>query len=175
MADHENEDNPVAPEDSAPFEQQEAPAISGSDRRDEESQKKGGGCVLGVLAVASVLLTLAALVAPNFIRARARGHLTACKSNLKNIGTAAEMYSTDWGGNYPERLEQLVPKYLKSIPDCPSAGRPTYFYQTGVDVGYNRPRFKDYYFMMCMGKHHTNVSVAEDYPQYDGISGLIER
>jgi hypothetical protein len=34
-----------------------------------------------------------------------QGQLTACKSNLKNIGTGMEMYSTDNGAqaaNYPQ-------------------------------------------------------------------------
>lgn len=67
-----------------------------------------------------VIAVLAAVLVPNFIKARRQGQLTACKSNLKNVATALEMYSTDAMGQYPERLDRLVPKYLKSIPGCPS-------------------------------------------------------
>jgi len=42
--------------------------------------------------------------------------LTAMKSNLKNIGTALEMYSSDHKGRYPEKLDYLTPDYLKTLP-----------------------------------------------------------
>jgi hypothetical protein len=51
---------------------------------------------------------------------------SACKSNLKNIGTALEMYSSDHGGEYPPSLATLSPEYLKRIPECPLAGQDTY-------------------------------------------------
>lgn len=54
-----------------------------------------------------VIAILAAILVPNFIRARAQGQFTACKSNLKNVGVALEMYSSDHAGvdaaaNYPQ-------------------------------------------------------------------------
>ena len=106
---------------------------------------------------------------------RSGGSLTACKSNLKNIGTAMEMYSTDWSGKYPEDINMLTPNYLKTIPECPTANEITYTLQTGESAAYNDQGFKDYYFLQCEGENHTNVSVPANYPQYDGIQGLIER
>ncbi|MBX3166038.1 MAG: hypothetical protein KF760_01455 [Candidatus Eremiobacteraeota bacterium] len=59
--------------------------------------------------------------------AQTRGQTIACKSNLKNIATALEMYSTDYGGRYPENTGPLVSgNYLKTIPTCPAAGKDTY-------------------------------------------------
>lgn len=52
--------------------------------------------------------------------------LTQCKSNLKNIGTAMEMYSTDCGGRFPHDASCLTPNYLKRIPTCPTVGSDTY-------------------------------------------------
>ena len=69
---------------------------------------------------------LGALLVPNFIRCSCQGPLTACKSNLKNIGIALEMYSTDHSGKYPGSLSALVPEYLKQIPVCGAAGYSTY-------------------------------------------------
>lgn len=54
------------------------------------------------------------------------GQRTACSSNLKNVATALEMYSTDNAGRYPETLQPLAPNYLKTIPTCPSAHKDTY-------------------------------------------------
>ena len=142
---------------------------------EDPEKKKKGGCLspLGFFVILGVTGVLAAILVPNFIRARSRGQLTACKSNLKNIGTAFAMYSTDYRGMYPKTLDLLTPNYLKSIPECPSAGRVTYTMKS--TAAYNTAGFQDYYFIRCEGKNHTAVSVAENYPQYDGIQGLIER
>ena len=95
-----------------------------------------------------------------------------CKSNLKNIGTALEMYSTDRGGKYPKTLQQLVPNYLKTMPECRSSEKP-YRYLTGKNVAYNT-EYEDYYFLMCEGDNHDAYAMKPNYPQYDGIHGLIE-
>ena len=88
------------------------------------------------------------------------------------------MYSSDWEGKYPSSLSQLTPKYLKTIPECPAAGSVTYKSLIGPGTAYNTGTangFQDYYFIYCGGENHAAVSVPENYPQYDGISGLIER
>lgn len=113
-----------------------------------------------------------AILVPNFIRARSQGQSTACKSNLKNIGTALEMYSTDWSGAYPDSMAKLTPNYLRTIPDCPVAGKNTY------SDSYSRIKTKegwDSYQVFCKGANHTAVSIPADYPAYNGIVGLQER
>lgn len=101
--------------------------------------------------------------------------MTACKSNLKNIGTAQEMYATDFSGHYAADFALLTPNYLKTIPDCPAAGDVTYQMNLGTSVAYNKAGFEDYYFLQCSGTHHVAVSIPANYPQYDGIQGLIDR
>ncbi|CAN0409467.1 unnamed protein product, partial [Phaeothamnion confervicola] len=49
-----------------------------------------------------------------------------CKSNLKNLATALEFYSTDNAGRYPNSISKIVPGYLKTLPLCPSAGTDSY-------------------------------------------------
>lgn len=82
---------------------------------------------------------LASILVPNFMRTRARGHLTSCKSNLKNIGTALDMYASDWEGHYPESLLALSPNYLQTIPPCTGAGKDSYSpsYEVRKDLGYH--------------------------------------
>jgi hypothetical protein len=109
------------------------------------------------------------------VRARAQGQLTACKSNLKNIGTALEMYSTDNGGKYPEGLGALTPKYLKTIPECPAAMTMTYLAQWGPTAEDNTGEYLDFYSVRCAGKHHASLRVDSDYPRYTSVVGLIER
>lgn len=72
------------------------------------------------------ILLLLLLLTTGCASARSLGQYSSCLSNLKNVGTALEMYSTDAAGRYPARLAQLVPNYLVSIPTCPTAGRDTY-------------------------------------------------
>ena len=124
--------------------------------------------VLSLVVVVVLISVMASILVPNFLRARARGQLTACKSNCKNIGTALEMYSTDNQARYPVSLSQLVPKYLKTIPTCPSAGQVTY----GNYVSASEP---DVYTFCCAGENHRSSSTAPNYPQFNAVQGLIER
>lgn len=140
----------------------------------EKKKKTRGPSLLSVLAWGSILLVLAAILIPNRTRARSRGSLTACKSNLKNIGTALEMYSTDYAGKYPSSLEAVIPNYLKTIPECPSAGTVTYRASFGLNAPMNKG-YEDYYYVECYGENHTSVSVTGNYPAYNGIHGLVER
>ncbi|MEW6282805.1 MAG: hypothetical protein AB1758_29610 [Candidatus Eremiobacterota bacterium] len=97
--------------------------------------------------------------------------MTACKSNLKNIGTALEtfysdVYDGEGAGRYPSGLGELTPNYLKALPICPSAGTVTYDYRAAGDR----------YTFVCRGTHHKGVGItAADYPQYTSVQGLIER
>ncbi len=109
----------------------------------------------------------APLLIPNFIKARGQGQLTACKSNQKNLATALEMWSTDHSGHYPERLSEVVPDYLRSLPTCPSAGKDTY------SPSYSSGTSPDRFQFFCQGHHHSATDA--NYPQYTSEQGLIER
>jgi hypothetical protein len=102
---------------------------------------------LRTFGLLGMILTVAvALVVPNFFRARERGRLTACKSNLKHIGTGLEMYSTDWSGHYPSSSGKLTPNYLKTIPSCPGENGGDYLVKTWGEPW-------DGYFIYCLGNH----------------------
>lgn len=139
-------------------------------------RRSGGFTLIELMIVIAIIAILAAILVPNFIRARAQGQLTACKSNLKNIGTALEMYSTDWAGKYPGTTSALTPNYLKTIPLCPAAASNTYVATFGTGAAFNAtPAYQDYYYVSCTTANHLAVSVTGNYPAYNGIAGLIER
>jgi hypothetical protein len=64
----------------------------------------------------------------NYLRARVQGQLTACKSNLKNIGTAMEMYGSD-------TTEALVPGLLPVRAAIPERGKAYTFEQIMLTSG----------------------------------------
>ena len=93
-----------------------------------------------------------------------------CKSNLKNLATALEMWSSDHGGRYPKRLDLLVPTYLKEIPQCPVAHQDTY------SRNYRSQSRPDTFALCCTGSNHPQFNGPNypNYPAYTAESGLID-
>lgn len=119
------------------------------------------GCLLACVVGALLLLVI---LFP--ARTHCHGTFTACKSNLKNLGTALEMYATDHR-DYPARLEALTPHILRAVPTCPLAGRDTYsarFVSTATA-----------YTVLCAGENHSDVEAPPNYPQYTSGEGLREK
>jgi len=144
-------------------------------------QKKGlstcmiVGIVLAIVGFFGLIAVgiLAAIIVPNFLKSRAMGQFTACKSNCKNIGTALEMYSTDFKGHYPPSLDCVTPNYLKNIPTCPSAEKDTYSESYTSTIGDPKTGTPDSYSFFCQGEYHKIVSNTRDCPRYDSMNGLI--
>jgi len=140
-------------------------------------QSRGGAAaVVAVVAVVGLCMligiaVLAAILVPNFIRARAQGQYTACTSNLKNIATALEMWSTDHEGRYPTSLSQLVEgdSYLRTIPMCPAAEADTY------SRTYRSSAHPDRFTVECSGHNHGALGAGPGYPQYSSTHGLQDR
>ena len=88
----------------------------------------GSLCRGGDLMVMTVCMAIgAAILVPNFVKARQHGQLRACKSNLLTLATVCEMWAADHGDRYPATLEQVLApsgeggwRYLQQMPECPS-------------------------------------------------------
>src|SRR5438552_17411885 len=56
---------------------------------------QAGFTLIELLIVVAILAILAAVLIPNFLRARAQSQYAASKGNLKNLATALESYFVD--------------------------------------------------------------------------------
>lgn len=91
-----------------------------------------------------------------------------CAANLVGIGDAIRDYHVETG-RYPQSLKELVPKYLKGVPECPVALRDTY--SRGYE--HNAAGFTLY----CTAAHKIWVSGRGEveYWQYTSSEGLVRR
>jgi prepilin-type N-terminal cleavage/methylation domain-containing protein/prepilin-type processing-associated H-X9-DG protein len=111
--------------------------------------------LIELLVVIAIIAILAAILFPVFARAREAARKTQCVSNLRQLGTAAQMYVQDHDGQYfphdwatghywfgqvsggnVDRTRGLLYSYLKNseIQKCPSfTGGPKY---GGATAGY---------------------------------------
>ncbi|HEU4754760.1 MAG TPA: DUF1559 domain-containing protein, partial [Armatimonadota bacterium] len=60
-----------------------------------------GFTLIELLVVIAIIAILAAILFPVFARAREAARQTACASNLRQLGTALNMYAQDYEGGYP--------------------------------------------------------------------------
>lgn len=71
-----------------------------------------GFTLIELLVVIAIIAILAAILFPVFARAREAARATSCKSNLKQIGTAAMMYAQD----YDEKVASAFIYYNQTAP-----------------------------------------------------------
>lgn len=143
-----------------------------------EGQVKGRSSLRFAVLHLLALLFLLGFGALHWRKERIRGQLSACKSNVHNMGIAMEMYSVDWGWRYPVGLNKkskLTPNYLRTIPLCPAAGRDTYVVQTGPGAEGNTRLAREYYIIACRGSHHRGLGVPTNYPKRSSTVGVLER
>ena len=64
-----------------------------------------GFTLIELLVVIAIIAILAALLFPTLSAARSSARTAVCQSNLKQIGTAVQVYAQDWDGAYPFGLD----------------------------------------------------------------------
>lgn len=87
------------------------------------NRNERGFTLIELLIVVAIIAILASILIPNFLRARAQSQIATSKGNLKNVATALESYSVDYGA-YPPSAGSLVPNYTQVLPKDPCTGAP---------------------------------------------------
>lgn len=122
-----------------------------------------------------VNVLLIALLVPLFFlgmqraeRVRKANDYPGCSRNLQLIGAVLHQYSVKHNGTLPQKLSDLTPGYIESIPTCPSAGEDTY------SDSYKWDNATGNFTVCCKGHHHRSSKLQESFPRYSVIDGLEE-
>lgn len=107
---------------------------------------------LAILAF-SILVVLVA-----YTTAGRQGDLIACQAFLTHLGGDLAQYAKDNGGRYPASLQDLVPKYVPSVPQCPRSDKP-YLYEH-TDAGFK---------VSCQG-HHPGLKPGNPYVDTERVA-----
>jgi hypothetical protein len=99
------------------------------------------------------------------------GKYKACMSHCRSIAKAINKYAEDHNGEYPDKLDQLIPKYLKQIPTCPTVNKDTY------SNSYEYIKFKGnkWFIFYCEGDNHSAMNLAPNYPRYTADKKMMDR
>ena len=66
-----------------------------------------GFSLIELLVVVAIILIIAAIAIPNFMRARMAANEASAAENVRTITTAAVVYHTTWGNGFPPLLSTL--------------------------------------------------------------------
>jgi type IV pilus assembly protein PilA len=99
------------------------------------SKAESGFSLIELLIVVSVILVIAAIAIPNFVRSRMRANEAAAVQNLRSIATANTIYLTTYGIGFASGLGKLGGNLV--IVDANSAGLIDTVLASGVKTGYS--------------------------------------
>lgn len=113
------------------------------------------------------ILLLTASVSMRALRAKAYGDYNDCWHNLNEIHVACEFYYFDHNQQYPQRLVELTPKCLQSLPYCPLSS---------ADAKYGYVSTATEFTVSCRGRKHLSLCGLGDWPQAGTqIPAMLER
>jgi prepilin-type N-terminal cleavage/methylation domain-containing protein/prepilin-type processing-associated H-X9-DG protein len=137
--------------------------------------RRKGFTLIELLVVIAIIAILAAILFPVFARAREAARATTCRSNLKQIGTAASMYEQDYdetclpafvgpaqtyGGQWPD----LIDPYLKNLGNAVGTAYnfegKVYMCPTAPVISDKTVRRPYGYNFVYLGRSATMVSLA---------------
>jgi type IV pilus assembly protein PilA len=133
--------------------------------RPSASTKPNGFSLIELLIVVAVILVIAAIAIPNFIRSKMRANETAAVANMRTVSTGEVVYNTTYGIGFSPTLNALGGN--PTIPDATQAGLIDSVLSGGTKSGYQ------YTYTVITTDANGNVidySVNAD-PSIPGTSG----
>lgn len=100
----------------------------------KQSKAQRGFSLVELLIVVAVILIIASIAIPNFIRSRMRANEAAAVANMRNITTANVAYLTTYGIGFADNLPKLAGNGL--VVDSTQAGLIDDVLAAGVKTGY---------------------------------------
>lgn len=121
-------------------------------------QSTAGFTVIEMMIVVSIIAILGALLFPVFARAREKAHSIVCASNLRNMGLALRVYSSEHHGHFPPTDNDLWPLWSKHLSDAEVLQCPTVSKLQRALPGWQAP-----------GRRHDPVGFPCDYAYRGGL------
>jgi prepilin-type N-terminal cleavage/methylation domain-containing protein len=109
--------------------------ITPTTQQRHRTRRQGGFSLVELLIVVAVILIIAAIAIPNFVRSRMRANEASAVQNLRNITTANTVYLTTYGIGFSTNLTKLGGNLV--IVDSNNAGLIDSVLATGVKSGYS--------------------------------------
>lgn len=75
--------------------------------RTEGAEGQRGFTLIELLIVVAIILTIASIAIPSFLRSRMAANEAAAVSNVRAVSTAATVYNATWSNGYPPNLGTL--------------------------------------------------------------------
>ncbi len=100
-------------------------------------RKKQGFSLIELLIVVAILITLAALAIPNFMRARIQANESAVAAAMRSITTAIVSYELAYQAGYPNNLIDLGPPPVGTPASAAAADLIDRALAMGTRSGYN--------------------------------------
>ena len=81
-------------------------------------KKEKGFTLVELMVVVIIIAVLTGIAIPSYFALRNRARSAAAQSEMKNIGTAIELYAIDNGNALPAALANIEGTYIAEVPDA---------------------------------------------------------